>query len=170
MPPVSEARLEGRTAIVTGAAQGIERTVLEIDDVLRGRIVEHQTDQERAPERQSTRLRIRGIAALLHQGHDAVAGFRPHQRRVVDDARHGLLGNAGEPRDVVDRGLAARQRGRIHPRRRCGGIGACGARWPGLVHRRSVPARRRCIAGDAVAATALIAAPRATTATVPAPG
>ena len=70
---------------------------------------------ERA-ERQAARLRIGRVADLAHQRLDLVAGVLAHQRRVVDDARHGLLRDPGQAGDVVDRRRLAG----------CGGIGAGG--------------------------------------------
>ena len=45
--------------LVADAAQRAERAFLDVDDVRRVRIVVDQPDQERAPERETARLRIR---------------------------------------------------------------------------------------------------------------
>src|SRR5690606_32137354 len=100
-----------------GVAQRVERAVLEVDDVLGGRVVVDHADQERTPERQPARQRVGHVAHLAHQRLDLLARVRTHQRRAVDDPRHGLLGHPRQARDVVDRGSPARDPvpGRLFP-------------------------------------------------------
>jgi len=60
----------------SGAAQRVEHTVLDTDDVLRVGIVIYQPNEKRAPERQAPRLRIGCVADLLNDGIDLRArGF-----------------------------------------------------------------------------------------------
>ncbi len=170
------------------ALQRIEHAVLHVDDVLRGRIVEHQPHQERAPEGQATGLRIGLVAALLHQCAHAFASVLAHQRRVVEHARYGLLRHARKPRDVVDGGLAdglrRRRRGRFPVGLRSLARGGFGSHWIAWMLMRSIvaPRRRRkgaCpIKGPAIpcgrtprqnAPPHITAAPQATTATATAP-
>ena len=92
--------------LVAHAAQCAERAFLEVDDVRRVRVVVDQADQERAPERERARLRIRREADALDDLVDARARFLAHERRFVDDARDGLLRDVRQARDVVDRVLA----------------------------------------------------------------
>ncbi len=72
--------------LVANAAQRTERALLEVDHVRRVRVVVDQPDQERAPEREPARLRIRREADALDDLRDARAGFLAHEGRLVDDA------------------------------------------------------------------------------------
>jgi hypothetical protein len=92
--------------LIAHAAQRAECALLEVDHVRRVRVVVDQPDQERAPERERARLRIRREADALDDLGDACARFLAHERRFVDDARNGLLGNVRQPGDIVDGVLA----------------------------------------------------------------
>ena len=93
-------------------AHRIQRAVLQVDDVLRGRVVIDHAHQERLAEGQAARHRVGRVTHFPHQSFDLLARVLTHQRRVVDDARDGLLGNARQPCDVVDRGSLAGSNGR----------------------------------------------------------
>ena len=93
---------------VLGIAHGIERAFHQVHDVLRVRVVVDQPDQEGLAKCEAARLRIRHVAELVDDRLDARARRFLHQRRLVDDARNGLLRDAREPRDVVDGGVTPR--------------------------------------------------------------
>ncbi len=90
-----------------GAAQAVQRAHLHIDDILRVGIIVDQPDQEGAPERQAARLRIRTKADAGDDFGDGVARLRVDAGGIIDDARNGLFGNAGQPRHIIDGGLLA---------------------------------------------------------------
>ena len=81
----------------------VEHALLEIEHGLRVRIVVQQADQEVATQGQSTRLGVRNIAEFSDDGFDFLARILLDQRRTIDDPADGLLGHAGDTRDIVDR-------------------------------------------------------------------
>ena len=97
------------------ALERVQDAALHVDDVLRARVVVDQRDQERAAKRERARLRIGRKAVLGDDQLHLLARLLAHERRIVDDARHGLLRNVRKPRDIVDRdlGLVARRDRRL---------------------------------------------------------
>src|SRR5690606_11534505 len=85
-------------------AQRVQRAVLHVDDVLRGRVVVDHADQEGLAERQPARHRVGRVADLAPQRLALLPRVLPYQRGVVAVPRDGLLRHPGEPGDVVDGG------------------------------------------------------------------
>ncbi len=90
-----------------GAADHVENALLHVDDVLRVRLVVDQADEEGALGGEAARHRIGRVADLLDQRLDPLARVLLHERRLVDDARDGLLRHAREAGHIVDGGAAA---------------------------------------------------------------
>jgi len=89
--------------LVARAGKALEYAGLDIDDVLRVRLVGNQRDELRAAQCQGPCLRVRLVAVLVDDFQDLVAGFTLDQAGPVDDSRDCFLRDIGQPRDVRDR-------------------------------------------------------------------
>ena len=102
---VADAALAGmQQQVVAALAAHVERAVLDVRDVVVDVVVAvHERDDERAARREPPRRDVRRIAHRLRGREHLVARHLPHVRLAVEHARDGLDGNAGVPRDVLDR-------------------------------------------------------------------
>ncbi|MNI33292.1 hypothetical protein D3C73_872330 [compost metagenome] len=87
--------------------QGVQDALLHVDHIGGAGLVVDHPDQEGPAEGQAARLRIGHEAQFVDRLLNAGAGFLAHERRLVDDARHGLLGDLRHAGDVIDGGALA---------------------------------------------------------------
>jgi hypothetical protein len=90
-----------------GAVQRLQHALLDVHHRLRAGVVVDEADQEVAPQRERARLRIGNVAEAADHLLDPPPRLFAQQRRAVDHPADRLLRHAGDPGDIIDRGLTA---------------------------------------------------------------